>query len=216
MKTWIEYSTDIGKYYQWISTESKKRLESVNILSFNAKEINIETDEFYKYCFMELSKTLINPEKYSIYMILNIKLNNTNSRVEHYKKCWKRFSEEIDLSKLELGQEIGYTYNENYYYSGIAKTSFDNILEVIKIVNTRPNKCIVFASRNDYFKEEGKNENFMKDYIEYNRYGDIVYTKCFEQCSVKQDISIRYGISGDEAEVALIFNEHDQDNIINV
>ena len=106
-------------------------------------------------------------------------------------------------------------YNEHLFYAGIAKTSITNMMDIMKIVNAKQNKCILFASKNDYLNGSYLDGKFIETYIAYNQYGDIDYTKCFEQCCLRHDIGIRYGTSFSEAELALVFNSYDRDTIIN-
>lgn len=215
MKTWIEYSSNIEDYYEWIPKENNLIFEKMSVFSLNASGIISNVDEFYQYCINELHRTLIYPENYNIYIIVNEKIKNANSKVEHYKKCWKRVSSEFDISKLELGQEVGYVYDGQFFYAGIAKTSILNMIDIMKIVNAKPNKCILFASKNNYLEKPYSDKNFIETYIAYNQYGDIDYSKCFAQCCLKHEIGIRYGTSYSEAELALIFNRYDRDIILN-
>lgn len=113
MKTWTEYSASIA---------------ASNI------------DEFYKYCCKEFYRTLKHPDQYNIYIIVNERVLDAHSKVEHYKKCWKKIASKFDISKLELGQEVGYEYGENFIYAGIARTSLSNMVDILKIVNAKPGK----------------------------------------------------------------------------
>lgn len=215
MKTWIEYSANIADYYEWILKHNNIILKNMSVLSFNASSINSNISEFYQYSIKKLYMTLKYPSKYNIYIIVNEKVKNVNSRVEHYKKCWKKIACEFDISKLELGNEIGYEYKEQFFYAGIAKTSITNMIDVMKIVNAKPNKCILFASLNNYMDKSYIDSGFIESYIAYNRYGDIDYSKCFIQCSINHDIGLRYGTNYSEAELALVFNRYDYNLLLN-
>lgn len=114
MKTWTEYSACIEDYYEWISRNANG-FEKMSVLSFNGSRIAASNiDEFYKYCCKELYRTLKHPEQFNIYIIVNEKVINTNSKVEHYKKCWKKVASKFDVSQFELGQEVWYEYGENF------------------------------------------------------------------------------------------------------
>jgi hypothetical protein len=215
MKTWTEYSANIEDYYEWISSSNSKNFERLSVLSFNGTDIAQNNDDFYQYCCKELYTSLQFPEKYNVYFIINERMINIHSKVEHYKKCWKKIASEVDLSKFELGHEIGYEFANHFFYAGIAKTSISNMPDVLRLVNTRPNKCVLFASKNNYFAEQYINDKFIKSYIAYNQFGNIDHSKCFEQCSRNHDLGIRYGTSFLESELALIFNFNDRHGLLN-
>lgn len=215
MKTWTEYSANIEDYYEWISRNNSKLFGKLSVLSFNGIDFASNTDDFYQYCCKELYRSLQFPEKYNIYFIINEKMINIHSKVEHYKKCWKKIASEIDLSKFELGREVGYEFGNQFFYAGIAKTSILNMADVLKLVNARPGKCILFASKNNYFEKKCIDDKFVASYIAYNQYGDIDYSKCFEQCSLKHDLGIRYGTTFSESELALIFHSNDRYDLLN-
>lgn len=215
MKTWTEYSANAEDYYEWISRNNSKFFEKLSVLSFNGSDFASNIDEFYQYCCKELYRSLQFPDKYNIYFIINERIINIHSKAEHYKKCWKKIASEINLNKFELGQEIGYEFGNQFFYAGIAKTSILNMADVLKLVNTRPRKCVLFASKNDYFEKKYVNDEFIESYIAYNRYGDIDYSKCFEQCSLNHDLGMRYGTTFSESELALIFNYNDRYGLLN-
>lgn len=215
MRTWTEYSANIEDYYEWISCNNSKYFAGLSVLSFNGSDFTSNIDEFYRYCNRELYRSLQFPEKYNIYFIINVRIINKHSKVEHYKKCWKKIASEVDISKFELGQEIGYEFADQFFYAGIAKTSIANIVDVLKLVHVRSGKCVLFASKNNYFANGNINDKFLESYIGYNQYGDIDYSKCFEQCSRNHDLGIRYGTTFTEAELALIFNCNDRCDILN-
>lgn len=216
MKTWTEYSASIEDYYEWVSRSNNKVIKKMGVLSFNCSGIDASNiDEFYQYCRKELYRTLKYPEKYNIYIIVNERIINGNSKVEHYKKCWKKVASKFDISKFELANEIGYEYGEHFFYAGIAKTSIANIIDVMKIANGKPNKCILFVSKGEYLKKSYMDSKFIESYIAYDQYGDIDYTKCFAQCSLNHDLGIRYGKDSTGAELAVIFNCYDVNELLN-
>lgn len=132
------------------------------------------------------------------------------------KSAGKKVASKFDVSQFELGQEVGYEYGENFIYAGIAKTSLSNMVDILKIVNAKPNKCILFASKEDYLEKPYIVNEIFESYIAYDQYGDIDYTKCFVQCSLNHNLGIRYGTSFSEAEMALIFNRYDADELLNL
>ena len=216
MKTWTEYSASIADYYEWVSRSNNKILQKMSVLSFNGSGIAASNiDEFYKYCCKELYRTLKHPEQYNIYIIVNEKVINANSKVEHYKKCWKKVASKFDVSQFELGQEVGYEYGGHFFYAGIAKTSITNLVDILRIVNAKPNKCVLLASKEDYLEKSYMENEFIESYIAYDQYGNIDYSKCFIQCGFNHDLGIRYGKDSTGAELAVIFNCYDADELLN-
>lgn len=215
MRTWTEYCENVGAYYDWISHENKNLFKNLCVLSFNASGIESRWDEFYQYCAKQIFHLLKEPERYSVYVIASEKIKDKNSKVEHYKKCWKKLSSNYDISKFELGEEILYTNNDESFYAGIARTSLHNLIDALRIVNAKGNKYIIFISKNDASKQFYMSVDHMKKYMVYNQYGDVDYSNCFLQSCLVGDISVRYGTSFTEVELALIFNRYDYSTIIN-
>lgn len=53
----------------------------------------------------------------------------------------------------------------------------------------------------------------LESYIAYDQYGNIDYSRCFIQCGLNHDLGIRYGKDSTGAELAVIFNCYDADEL---
>lgn len=207
MKIWKEYSEKICNYYEWIGND---RLENLVVMSYNISGIAHCKEEFWQYCKNELSKDLLFPNSIYVYMIANEKINNKNSKVECYKKCWKKIADLFDINGFELGLEIEHKYNENQYYSGIAKTTLNNLENLLKILEFKGKKYVIFMSRRDYFQDINDMKKLILNYALFDKYGDIDYYNIFHLCNNNDDIICRYGVDSIGAEFAMIINK---DNI---
>lgn len=208
MKKWKEYCESISDYYEWISDDISP-LDNLAVISYNTSGINYNKEEFWKYCKNELSYDLSMPDSIYIYMIVTEKVKNNSSKVERYKKCWKKVSDSFDIQGFELSLEIEHEYNGNYYYSGIAKTSFNNLENLLKILDVKGNKYITFMSKQDYFQDIGEIRKLILDYVSFDEYENINYSDSFYICNKKHDIVCRYGVDSIGAEFALIISKDD-------
>lgn len=86
-----------------------------------------------------------------IYLIATEKVQNKDSKVEHYKKYWKKVSDSFDIHGFELGLEMEHEYKENYYYSGIAKTTLNNLDDLLKILEFKGGKICNFYEQKRLF-----------------------------------------------------------------
>ena len=204
MKKWKEYCKSISDYYEWIGGDD---LDNLAVISYNASEMRYNKDKFGAYCKNELLNDLSRPDSIHIYLIATEKVKNINSKVEHYKKCWKKVSDSFDIQGFELGLEIGHEYNGNYYYSGIAKTTLDNLEALLKILELKGKKYVIFMSKKDYFQDISDIKKIILNYVLFDEYEDIDFHNIFYQCKINHDIACRYGVDSIGAEFALIIRK---------
>lgn len=204
MKKWKEYCKSIGDYYEWIEGDG---LDNLAVISYNASEMNCNKEKFWAYCKNELLNDLSKPDSIYIYLIATEKVKNINSKVEHYKKCWKKVSDSFDIQGFELGLEIGHEYNGNYYYSGIAKATLKSLEDLLKILEFKGKKYVTFMSKKDYFQDISDIKKLILKYVLFDEYEDVDFPNIFFQCKNNHDIACRYGVDSIGAEFALIIRK---------
>lgn len=204
MKRWKEYCESISNYYEWIAG---KVIDNLAVISYNTSEINYNKEKFWEYCKNELLNDLSVPDSIYIYLIATEKVKNKNSKVEHYKKCWKKVSDSFDIQGFELGLEIEHEYNGDYYYSGIAKTTLNNLEYLLKILEFKGKKYVTFMSKTDYFQDISDIRKLILNYVLFDEYEDIDYPNIFYLCKNNHDIACRYGVDSIGAEFALIIRK---------
>lgn len=204
MKRWKEYCESISNYYEWIAD---KGIDNLAVISYNASKINCNKGKFWEYCKNELLNDLSMPDSIYLYLIATEKVKNMNSKVEHYKKCWKKVSDSFDIQGFELGLEIEHEYNGNYYYSGIAKTTLNNLEDLLKILEFKGKKYVAFMSKRDYFQDISDVKNLILSYVIFDEYEDIDYHNVFCRCKDNYDIACRYGADSIDVEFALIIRK---------
>lgn len=204
MKKWKEYCKSISDYYEWTIGNG---LDNLVVISYNASEMSLDKEKFEAYCKKELLKDLSRPDSIYVYLIATEKVKDINSKVEHYKKCWKKVSDSFDMQGFELGLEIGHEYNGNYYYSGIAKTTLDSLENLLKMLEVKAKKYVTFMSKKDYFQDISDIKNLILSYVLFDEYEDIDFTNIFHQCQYNHDIACRYGVDSIGAEFALIIRK---------
>lgn len=204
MKKWKEYCENISNYYEWIEGDA---IDNLAVISYNASEISYNKEKFWEYCKNELLNDLSMPNSIYIYLIATEKVKNKNSKVEHYKKCWKKVSDSFDIHGFELGLETEHEHNGNYYYSGIAKITLNSLEDLLKILEFKGKKYVTFMSKKDYFQDISNNKDLILNYVLFDEYEDIDYSKVFYLCKNNHDIACRYGVDSIGAEFALIIRK---------
>lgn len=204
MKKWKEYCESVRDYYEWIVGDD---LDTLGVISYNAMRISYNKEKFWSYCKNELLNDLSNPGSIYIYLIATERVKNKTSKVEHYKKCWKKVSDLFDIQEFELGLEMEHEYNGNCYYSGIAKITLNSLEDLLEILEFKGKKYIAFMSKKDYFQDSGEIKNLISNYVLFNEYGDIDYSNIFNLCKKNCDIACRYGVDSVGVEFALIIRK---------
>lgn len=204
MKKWKEYCDNISSYYEWIEDDE---LHNLVVISYNILEINYNKQKFWQYCKNELLNDLLMSDSIYLYLIAVEKMKNKNSKVEHYKKCWKKVSDLFPIQMFELGLEVEYKYNGNYYYLGIAKTTLNHLEDLLKILEMKSKKYVTFMSKTDYFQDSSDINKLILKYVLLDVQEDINYHNLFYLCKNNDDIVCRYGVDSIGAEFALIMKK---------
>lgn len=205
MKTWKEYNDNIINYFDCSEIKNKFNDKKISVFSYNASDIHIIKEEFFNYCKNEILMDLTNEKEVYIYFLALEKVNDINSKVEKYKKCWKKISAEIDLDFLQLGAEIKVLKSDDYYYFAVAKTELCNLDKVLRILDMKNRYCI-FLSDKDYMIGDEETANRISEFLVLNKYGEIDYGKFIELSMKNDDIACHYGIDSIGIELAFIVN----------
>lgn len=141
MDSWKEYNNgvlnNIIYFYNGYRTNNPVEINNIQdlfVMSYVAEGI-IEKAGFCKFCQKEILLDILDSGK--MYMIAVEQLKNPNSRIEKYKKCWKKISERHDISGMELSEELRYQMGGKVFYAGIAKSSLTNIISMLKIIDRK-------------------------------------------------------------------------------
>ena len=208
MKKWKEYCESISDYYEWVVGDVTDKLA---VISYNASGIGYNKEKFWEYCKKELLNDLSMPDSIYLYLIANEKVKSKDSKLEHYKKCWKKISEFFDIQGFELGLEIEHEHNGNCFFSGIAKTTLNSLEDLLKILEFKGKKYVTFMSRRDYFQDISDIKKIISDYSLFDKYEDIDYPGIFHLSKNSHDIICRYGVDSIGAEFAMIIRKDEVD-----
>lgn len=208
MKKWIENSDNLSEYYGWYPIE---KIANINLISYNFTDANLDKEEFFVYCLQQVKKDMIMSKELYIYLVAIEEVQNPNSKVERYKKCWRKISTNFDLEFLELSKEDEYYLNGMMYYAAIARTNIFNLHKVLKIIDAKK-KYSMFISRMDYLQEIEENKIYVSDFVFLNSFDEIDKVKLIEICSKNHDLACCYGVDSLGAELAIIYNTHDRMN----
>ncbi len=74
-------------------------------------------------------------------------MKDPKSRVERYKKIWKKLSEIVDTEFLEKGYEFEKKDGKQLYYSGIARFAFADLGKILNILNLRQRQSLIFLAK---------------------------------------------------------------------
>lgn len=212
MKKWKEYCNSVKEYYKWIERANLDAMSEMTIISYNASGTFVDKEEFWDFCKQELLIDLIMTKPVYIYIVATEKVVSAKSKVERYKKCWKKISNLFDLSNMELSNEIGYQINGMSFYLGIAKAEVSNLDYILKIIDFKKNYYTLIISDKDYIKQIEDNEKLLYQFVLLNDNGEIDYANLISLCNKNQDIACRYGIDSTGVELAFIVNN---ENIYN-
>ncbi len=225
MKKWKEYCSNIYEYYNWIKESEFSELNDILVISYNASGTFVDKEEFWKFCKQELCADLVMNKPIYVYIFATEKVVNVNSKVEKYKRCWKKISNLFDLSCMELSNEIEYQVNGMNFFSGIAKAEISNLDYILKIIDSKERYYTLIISDKDYIKQVKNNEKLLFQFVSVNDYGEVNYENLIQLCKNNRDIACRYGIDSTGIELAFIikkenlynyFSEDILTNILNV
>lgn len=206
MKVWKEYSRNINEYYGW--TNDGFQNDQI-VMSYNISGVDYCKEKFWEYCKNSLMEDLKDFHKMYVYMIAVEKIMDKNSKVEHYKKCWKKISDLLDEDNLELSSEMAYKNGNSDYYLGLAKTKAENIESIFKIIKNKENKYLVFMSYEDYFENAEKYKEIVFECVTLGKYEEINYPKFFAACNKRRNVACRYGTDSMSEEFALVIKRTD-------
>lgn len=209
MKKWREYSDNLGDYYGWFPKKLEKNLNA-NLISYNATGIKLNKEEFFDFCLQQIQKEIVLDESFYIYLIVLEEVLNPNSKVERYKKCWKKISDSIELDYLQLSKEIEYRLNDKLYYASIARTQIANLNKVLKLIDAKRYNRYLFISDKNYFEGIEKNHVNLDDFIVLNSFEEIDYLQVIEKCILNHDMACCYGSDSTGVELAFIFHSLDR------
>ena len=87
MKKWVEKSNNLSEYYGWYPNETNM---DINLISYNITDVNLDKEVFFDYCSQQVKRNMIMGKELYIYLVAIEKVQNINSKVERYKRCWKK------------------------------------------------------------------------------------------------------------------------------
>lgn len=213
MDSWKEYNNgvlnNIIYFYNGYRTNNPVEINNIQdlfVMSYVAEGI-IEKAGFWKFCQKEILLDILDSGK--MYMIAVEQLKNPNSRIENYKKCWKKISERHDMSGMELSEELRYQMGGKVFYAGIAKSSLTNIISMLKIMCEYRNEYFFFISDKDYFSQYQKIDKLIIPYLRFDKFYDIDNINAINICTKNHDIACRYGWDSTGIELDFIMNIED-------
>lgn len=212
MKCWIEEDKDAYNYFEWIYEDKDSKSRDISVFSINATEI-FNADEkkvFMEVCTKKIKKIFKNDNllsEYKLYLFANIEVDNTNSKVEKYKKVWKKIQLKWDVEEFNKGVEVELKIREKYFFSSIAEFNMKDTSTALEIISTIPKTCTIIASKRENILSDSSITNiFRSAFNEGNEYEDeIDYFYISQNLCPQGDIVFRWGDSSEEAEVAIIF-----------
>jgi hypothetical protein len=201
MKIWKEQCNDIKEYFEWLNVIDDN---CISVLSYNITGINFNNNIFYEYCKNEIKYDLIDKEKKYIYILALEMINDINSKIENYNKCWKKISKNIDMDFFQLGTEIKIKNNDICYFFSVARTEISNIDKIMELLNQKYNYRI-FISNKAYSISDEKCIKKFHENISIENYNEIAYEKYIEMCIKNNDIACRFGRDSLGMELAFIY-----------
>ena len=213
MDNWKEYNNGVLNnmiyFYNCYRTNDPVEINNIQdlfVMSYVAEGV-IEKAGFWHFCQNEILLDILDRGK--MYMIAVEQLKNPNSRIENYKKCWKKISEKYDLSGIQLSEELRCQKGGEVFYAGIAKTGLSNLSSMLKIMGERNNKYFFFISDKDYFDQYQKIDKFILPYLRFDKFYDIDNINAINICTKNHDIACRYGWDSIGIELDFIMNIED-------
>ena len=214
MDNWKEINNgvlnNILYFYNSYRTNNSVEINNIQdmfVMSYVSENV-IEKAGFWKFCQKEILLDILDSGK--MYMIAVEQLKNPNSRIENYKKCWKKISEKHDLSGIQLSEELRYQEGGEVFYAGIAKSGLSNLSSMLKIMDERSNKYFFFISDKDYFSQYQKIDKLIIPYLRFDKFYDIDNINAINICTKNHDIACHYGWDSTEIELDFIMNIEDK------
>ncbi|MCR4567433.1 MAG: hypothetical protein K5769_05250 [Pseudobutyrivibrio sp.] len=203
MKEWVE-KKKITDYYHWVT---QSELEQYIVHSYNATEV-VDHTEFVSKCLEWVKTEIPSFEEYKFYLLCPEIVKDSKSRVERYKKCWKKLSETFDIGMFETSNEYEMDYEGQICYVGLIRSEIKYLNEIIKILKVKQQRYLLFLSRADYFKHKKDQEQVISRRLSFEKDQKVNYEHFFKACIDCGDIPFRYGDLGTEAELAMVCNEN--------
>lgn len=210
MKVWKEYCNILSQYYEWYP---KDRNMDANLISYNSEGFDLDKITFFDYCSRQMKEDLIDDSQLYLYMVAIEEVKDRKSKLERFKKCWRKLSDCFDVSFLTLGTEEDMVINNKLYFSAIAKTELYNLDKVLNILDAK-RKYEMFISKNDYIREVADNKYSVSDFVFLDSTYEIDFVKMIEVCSNNHDLICRYGADSVGVELAIIYNVQDREKYI--
>ena len=202
MKDWIE-EKNIYEYYSWLKDGADDVLSNCIVKGYNAIHIS-DYSEFITKCINWIGSEILDVDGLFFYLICNEEVIDIKSRVERYKKCWKKIADKFDIEKFELGNEFEIDKAGQLFYSGIAKFKADSLENALRILKVKQCNYLLFLSNKNYMKNSEEQKNIIDELILFDHESRLDYSNFFKKCISEGNIPLRYGNVGDEAELALI------------
>lgn len=213
MRCWNEIEKDVFLYYDFFSKDEASSIlgciPDLSLFSINGERIS-EKDIFIGECEKQLKKIFLQEsfaEKYKFYLIAHIEVMDNNSRVEKYKKVWKRLQSKWNLEGFNKGPEVETNLNGHIFYSSIAEFSIEKMeIALGLLARYRYRFTVVVSQRDDIFSKDSIREIIAASFRSSNdKYPVIDYFYLSLKLCLKGDIVLRWGDSSEDAELALIF-----------
>lgn len=173
---------------EWILND-KKFAEHNSVVIYSMDEY-YSVDDFISFLKCQLNADLNSVKNMYMYILAIEEVKNRKSKVELYKKCWKKISDEIDLKKIELGREIEINVNDSLYYSGLGRLKIDDMDILINIFAGK--KYSFFISKNDYISADNFAYDFLVKKISVCNLTDDI-KEMISFCSLNKDFACSYG-----------------------
>ena len=202
MKIWTETS-NITEYYIWISQTASAQLKNNTVISINASDIT-DISQFGIKCREWFESRYSDIDQYSFYLICNEVVKDPKSRVEQYKKCWKKLSEIINIESFELGYEYLIETEGFQYYSGIARFALDEIGVALNIIDIRQRQFLLLMSKENLLGDAKQQEEIIRNLVRFDKHQYIDFEYFFEVCIKMGFVALRYGKVSGDAELAVI------------
>lgn len=204
MREWIE-EKKIGDYYSWLKDCSDGALSNCVVRGLNAVQIS-DYSEFVNKCINWIVSEIPSTDEMFFYLVCNEEVRDLKSRVERYKKCWKKISDKFDIEKFELGDEFEVEKSGRLYYSAIARFKTDSLENVFRLLKIKHQKYLLFFSKKNYMENSEKQKNIINEWVLFDDGLELNYANFFAKCISEGDIPLRYGDVGDEAELAMVIS----------
>ncbi|PWA08429.1 hypothetical protein DCC39_14900 [Pueribacillus theae] len=204
MRIWHEAEKDIENYFTWFKGKSEK----FSVYSLNGAEMFTpeERSNFIEVCARTINKVFKteNFTDYKLYLLANVEVSDKNSRIEKYKKVWKKLESEFAIDSFTKGPEIEITIQDKLCYSSIAMVEREDIPLALDIISKAPHRHTIFASKKENILDEDLIRARLNEAIGYELL-ELDYEYLINEYCPEGDILFRWGEVFEEAEIALIF-----------